>query len=155
MKLLLNYTFPLTMLMLLTVLITNCKPKEQSDDLVVDDALFEEGFQEENTARNSLDFQGIYFGILPCADCEGIETTIELGTGNAYTKTIVLLKNGDQETETSTGLFTWNEEGNTITLLEDDLPNQYFVGENILFPLDMDGNRMEGELADNYRLTKQ
>ena len=31
-----------------------------------------------HNAENSLDIAGVYKGVLPCADCEGIETTIVL-----------------------------------------------------------------------------
>ena len=53
------------------------------------------------------------------------------------------------------GTFTWNKEGNTIILNEiKNAPNQYFVGENTLIQLDMEGKRITGELANNYVLVK-
>lgn len=49
-----------------------------------------------------------------------------------------------------------NEAGNTITFdgLQNQ-PNQYFVGENTLTQLDMNGNKITGNLASNYILQKQ
>src|SRR5690348_12618341 len=38
-----------------------------------------------HTSANSLDWKGAYKGVLPCADCPGIETAITLDSGNAYT----------------------------------------------------------------------
>ena len=33
---------------------------------------------DQHNSRNSLDWNGVYKGVLPCADCEGIETVITL-----------------------------------------------------------------------------
>jgi copper homeostasis protein (lipoprotein) len=33
---------------------------------------------DEHNAKNSLDYIGMYKGIVPCADCEGIETILNL-----------------------------------------------------------------------------
>ena len=123
-----------------------------------DDAMFEMEETDESdghTALNSLDFLGIYKGILPCADCEGIETIIELGTGNSYSKKATYLGKENQNVIESSGTFTWNDAGNTITLTNEESPNQYFVGENVLFHLDLEGNRISGDLADKYQLVKE
>ena len=37
-----------------------------------------------HNAKNSLDYIGTYKGILPCADCEGIETELELNSDKTY-----------------------------------------------------------------------
>jgi hypothetical protein len=37
-----------------------------------------------HNARISLDYFGSYKGVLPCADCEGIETIIGIHPTNAY-----------------------------------------------------------------------
>ncbi|MEZ5488460.1 MAG: META domain-containing protein [Steroidobacteraceae bacterium] len=51
------------------------------------------------------------------------------------------------------GRFTWNDAGNTITLAGQQ-PVQYFVGENRLTRLALDGSRVSGVLPDNHVLTK-
>ncbi|MFN3801816.1 copper resistance protein NlpE [Belliella pelovolcani] len=145
--------------LLLALIVTACQKSKETENLVIEDEMFETGempedFIDHHTAMNSLDFMGIYKGVLPCADCEGIETIIELGSGNSYVKKVIYLGKGDQKVIESGGTFTWNDDGNTITLNEEDVPNQYFVGENVLFHLDVDGNRIEGELASKYRLEK-
>jgi heat shock protein HslJ len=101
---------------------------------------------------NSLDYHGTYKGILPCADCEALETTITL-TADAYTKETVY-KGKSREVFKETGKYTWNDAGNTITLSDSEAPNQYFVGENVLFHLDAEGKRIEGDLASNYKLSR-
>ncbi|MCH6201835.1 copper resistance protein NlpE [Aquiflexum sp. LQ15W] len=144
-------------LILISIFLWSCQKNVEKDDLIVDDSMFE---SEESTlddghsASNSLDFFGVYRGILPCADCEGIETIIELGTENSYTKKITYLGSENQNVIETSGTFTWNEAGNTITLTGEDIPNQYFVGENILFHLDETGSRITGDLAEKYQLKK-
>ncbi|MCS4436280.1 copper resistance protein NlpE [Aquiflexum gelatinilyticum] len=146
------------LLSLLTICFSGCKNNAKQDDLIVDDAMFE---TEESVANdghnssNSLDFFGTYKGIIPCADCEGIEIVVELGTGNSYSKKSTYLGKENQNVIESSGTFTWNEAGNTITLTGEAIPNQYFVGENILFHLDVEGNRITGDLAEKYQLIKQ
>ncbi|MCH6233606.1 copper resistance protein NlpE [Cognataquiflexum rubidum] len=142
----------------ISICFSGCEKNAKQDELIVDDAMFE---SEEPTqidghnASNSLDFLGIYKGVLPCADCEGIETTIELGSGNSYLKKSTYLGKENQSVIESSGVFTWNEAGNTITLQDEEVPNQYFVGENVLFHLDLEGNRITGDLEKNYQLVKQ
>ncbi len=155
-----NKTLSLGIILLSTFMFTACQKSNESESLVIDDEMFEsteltEEFIDHHNAANSLDYVGIYKGILPCADCEGIETSIELGSGNSYVKKMIYLGKADQKMIETSGTFTWSEDGSTITLIEDEEPNQYFVGENVLFHLDMDGNRIMGDLAIKYRLEKQ
>ena len=134
--------------------VSSCQQSSNQSDTIIDDEMFEDVI-DHHTSQNSLDYLGIYSGMLPCADCSGIEVTLELGPGASYTKKSIYLGKDDDQVYESSGIFSWNEEGNTITLSGEDLPNQYFVGENVLFHLDIEGNRITGDLADNYRLTKQ
>lgn len=105
-----------------------------------------------HNARNSLDWAGAYRGALPCADCEGIETVVILESDGTYNIQSKYLDKG-AEIFSEQGSFTWNEEGNTVTL-EGEQPVQYFVGENRLTRRALDGSRITGELAENYVLDK-
>lgn len=107
-----------------------------------------------HNAQNALDWQGIYKGLLPCADCEGIETSITLNADNTYQKTTLYI--GKEAVISPTkGTFSWNEAGNIIHLdNEASEPASYFVGENSLTQLDMQGNKINGQLADMYILKK-
>lgn len=103
-----------------------------------------------DTSRNALDWEGTYYGVLPCADCEGIETVITIRYDETYMiKTKYLGK--DEQVFEEKGTFTWNELGNIITL-DQPIGQKYQVGENQLFHLDQDGQRITGELAEQYRL---
>ena len=107
-----------------------------------------------DTSETSLDWNGLYKGVLPCADCLGIAKTIILN--NDYTYTMKTQYLGTQARESKTqGKFTWNDAGTTITL--DNVknePSQYFVGENMLIQLDRKGNRITGKEGEKYILTK-
>jgi uncharacterized lipoprotein NlpE involved in copper resistance len=106
------------------------------------------------SAKNSLDVLGIYKGVIPCADCEGIETIISLQSDSIYTVATTYL--GKQEKAiTAKGKWNWVD-GFTIALNGiTNAPNKYFVGENKLMQLDMNGQKITGELAAKYHLTKQ
>ena len=110
-------------------------------------------FYDMHNARIALDYVGSYSGVLPCADCEGIVTEVILVDESQFIRTPQSLGHGEMIFE-ETGIYTWGEAGNTITLEGADEPNRYFVSENRIFHLDMDGNKIEGELADMYILKK-
>lgn len=135
-----------------TSILFSCQSKQEE---VVTSAPEPEVVIDEHNARNSLDYLGTYKGVLPCADCEGIETTITLNKDETYTKqTKYLGKSAKVEEEL--GDFTWLEDGNRMSLEGIDTPPVlYFVAENKLIQLDKDGNQITGNLAKNYELTKQ
>ncbi|OLQ93150.1 hypothetical protein BIY22_01270 [Vibrio panuliri] len=108
-----------------------------------------------HSARNSLDWEGVYMGTMPCADCSGIATSLTLNFDGTYSYDQVYLGKGEEGQYKSTGEFVWNSKGDTITLSEEDDSQQFFVGENVLMMLDVDGNKVEGEMADNYTLVQQ
>lgn len=108
-----------------------------------------------HNSQNSIDWVGTYEGILPCADCEGIKTVIVLNNDLTFSRTNTYLKNGKEDSFDEKGNIEWNAGGNKITLLSGNERFQFQVGENKLFALDMDGNRIKGVLADHYILTKR
>lgn len=107
-----------------------------------------------HTSENSLDWAGVYEGTMPCADCEGIETVIELKDDHTYTATYNYVGKDDY-TLTNEGTFTFDILGNTITLQADDETSQYRVEENQIILLGSDGKVNTGELADFYILKKR
>lgn len=118
-----------------------------TDTLVADNA---------HTSQNALDWNGMYKGVVPCADCEGIETVLVLNADNTYLLKTTYLGKGDAAPVERTGTLTWNAAGNTVILAGlENAPNQYFVGENVVTQLDMSGNKITGQLADKYMLAKQ
>jgi len=111
-------------------------------------------FSDGHNSSNSLEVEGKYKGILPCADCGGIETEIILNKNRSYVKLTKYLGKHGKVFEVK-GFYSWNNEGNTITLSGiSNAPNQYFVGENKLIQLDMEGKRISGNLSEKYVLLK-
>lgn len=106
-----------------------------------------------HTSQTSIDYDGIYRGTLPCADCGGIKTTIYLNKDHSYKLVEEYLSNTPQKFE-STGKFTWSKDGQVITLNSNGGTRKYFVGENTLTMLDKEGNKITSALAPNYILTK-
>ncbi|MGL2966963.1 copper resistance protein NlpE N-terminal domain-containing protein [Flavobacterium sp. XGLA_31] len=106
-------------------------------------------------AKNTIKFEGIYKGVLPCADCEGLEMVISLNENATYAIQSRYLGKGDKIFEQH-GTFIWNKEGSVVTFENiENAPNQYAVGKNTLTQLDMEGKKITGNLARNYILTKQ
>lgn len=105
-----------------------------------------------HNSRNSLDWSGTYRGVLPCADCEGIETVVTLKTDGTYATTSRYLGR-DGAPIASSGNFTWSGDGSSISLSGEE-PARYLVGESRLTRLALDGSRVTGALADHYVLAK-
>lgn len=132
---------------IILMLFATCSGNKQSANPTADSA---------HNSQNSLDWDGIYRGILPCADCSGIQTTVYLNKDLSYRiKQTYLGKEGTGQEYS--GKFSWNNEGNTITLEssgENNQPTKYFVGENTLTQLDLNGNKVTGDHAADYVLSK-
>jgi copper homeostasis protein (lipoprotein) len=107
-----------------------------------------------DNSRNALDWQGVYTGTVPCADCAGIRTRIELSHDGSFARSLLYVGRDEQPFD-DVGTFVWDDSGSRITLDPGDREaQQYQVGENVLFHLDRDGQRISGDLAAAYRLEK-
>ena len=104
-----------------------------------------------DTTQVSVDYNGVYYGTLPCADCEGIKTTVYLNKDNTF-RTISQYIGSENEIVDS-GKFTWDKSGSVISLNGKEKA-KYFVGENTLTKLNLDGTKIDGTLARFYILTK-
>src|SRR5690606_27528761 len=49
------------------------------------------GVPAGDNSRNALDWEGVYVGTVPCADCAGIRTRIELDRDGGYSRSLVYL----------------------------------------------------------------
>jgi copper homeostasis protein (lipoprotein) len=125
-----------------------------SEKVVEKEEILEINPSMASNSRNSLDWKGVYKGTIPCADCEGIETSITLKSDETFQRSLKYLGKEDNYFFDD-GTFVWNESGSKITLTAlDGNTSQYQVGENVLFHLDQEGNRITGDLAENYKLAK-
>ena len=106
-------------------------------------------------AKNSLNWTGIYRGIIPCADCEGIETTVILNPDKTFLiKSIYVGRSVSPRIDK--GKFTWSPDGNEIILKDSTghVYSKFTVKKNALIQLSLNGRPIVSPLASNYMLTK-
>ncbi len=110
---------------------------------------------DSHDSQNSLDWAGTYEGTLPCADCEGIETTLALNDDLTYQMNTNYLGRNDALEEETSGTFSWDENGAVITLENKaEAENSFKIGEGRIWALDSNGDMITGDLANHYILKK-
>lgn len=112
---------------------------------------------DSHTSENSLDWDGLYSGVLPCKDCDGIDTRLILRKDKTYQLVARYLGIPEKETQDviSEGEFSWEDDGNTILLEGEKLDFQKFkVGELFLMPLDINGNEIKRIPGNDFKLLK-
>ncbi|NUN68193.1 MAG: copper resistance protein NlpE N-terminal domain-containing protein [Bacteroidetes bacterium] len=110
---------------------------------------------QEHTSRNSLDWSGTYTGTVPCADCEGIGTTVLLRSNGTF-RLEQEYRGRSAAVFTDSGRFLWKSDGRTIELRPMNGERRLFsVGEEKLTMLDKNGRPVRGPLAQHYILTKE
>lgn len=110
---------------------------------------------EHHNAQLSLDWAGVYQGLLPCADCEGIQTQLTLTNGGEYTLEQYYLKNDQHLHPTKvSGQFSFDEQQRSLIRLDKNADNRvFFVGENFVEVRDSEtGEKLSENL--NYSLRK-
>lgn len=109
-----------------------------------------------HTAEIALDWSGVYGGVFPCADCEGIQMQLELLPNKTYKLRREYMTNrpGDKVFETS-GKFEFKQTNPSLIVLDDKPDNSvYFVGEGYIEARDRQtGQPMSTKL--NYKLNKK
>lgn len=105
--------------------------------------------------EKSLEWPGVYYGFLPCADCKGVKTTLALNKNNSYLLITQYVGRSEREI-VEKGKFALGDKSNTIVLTprNGSTTQQYLVDENSLVQLDNNGNRISGELANRYILRR-
>ena len=69
-------------------------------------------FIAEHSSRSAVDWAGVYKGMIPCADCEGIDVEIQLNEDNSYKMVMNYL--GKNATFNDQGFFEWDETGGKV-----------------------------------------
>ncbi|MGS2738838.1 copper resistance protein NlpE [Sinomicrobium sp. M5D2P17] len=138
-------------------LLISCKDKEKPATKSVETEQItteESETPDMHNAANSLDFEGVYEGIIPCADCEGIKLTVAINEDGTFKEENEYLGVAKENTFSNEG--TWNIEESTITFTpETGEPHMYFVGEGFIKMLDQEGNEIESDFAEMYILKKK
>lgn len=109
----------------------------------------------EHNAQNNLNWAGEYKGLLPCADCSGIKTELELKPDQSYELTEEYQGKGDGKETKTQGKFTFDASTNIVTLDERAEKRKFFVGDNFIEVRDITtGEKIEGSIAEHLKLTK-
>ena len=140
-------------LLFLLVFMVSCQQKSKNEvDSKVDS--IKNAVSISHNAKNSLDYIGTYKGILPCADCDGLETEIAINENTTFSIKTKYQGKGNK-IFIRKGHFAWNKNGNSIILTDiSNGFNQYLVVKNKLILLDSSGKKMADNLADEYVLSK-
>jgi heat shock protein HslJ len=111
---------------------------------------------KQEHSKNRINWEGIYSNVVPCADCEGIQTTIVLNEDLTYSLVTRYLSK-DTNVYSQKGNFSWDEEENKISLKDIDsnaYPTKYIVEEDKLVQLDIYGKPLEETMPLQYSLEK-
>ena len=109
-----------------------------------------------NPIDKSLDFHGVFYGFLPCNDCNGIKSTLSLKQKNNYLLVTQPAKESSKEVYEK-GKYSWNDENNTVVLTPNKGSNrrQYLIkDEGTLILLNSDGTQRKEGAADSYTLRR-
>ncbi|MGZ5027571.1 MAG: copper resistance protein NlpE [Methylobacter sp.] len=104
----------------------------------------------------SLDFRGVFYGYLPCNDCNGVKTTLSLKQNNNYLLVTQPARESSREYYEK-GKYSWNDENRTVVLApnKEAAVHQYHIeDEGTLIQLNSDGAKMPSELAERYTLRR-
>ena len=109
---------------------------------------------DHHNSRNSLDWMGVYRGVLPCADCPGIEHELTLSADGGYRLATRYLERQTEPTVVN-GRFQWNEQGSHIQLDAAGEHAWYQVREGALLRGYADGSWPSGAQIETMTLTQQ
>ena len=103
----------------------------------------------------SLEFHGVFYGYLPCNDCDGIKATLSLKQKNNYLLVTQPAKDSSREFYEK-GKYTWDDKKQiaVLTPRKESIVRQYYIeDEGTLIQLNSDGRRMTGN-SDRYTLRR-
>lgn len=108
-----------------------------------------------HTGRISLDYHGLYSGVIPSASGSGIMMKIHLFKNYTFKQSYEYLDKSDT-VFTEEGTFSWLDDGNRILLYLSNNDSIFIkVEENRLRLLDTEGQIIEGNLSEFYLLEKE
>ncbi|MFZ4548174.1 MAG: copper resistance protein NlpE, partial [Bacteroidales bacterium] len=99
-----NQLFSALLFAVLLIATVDCEPKTKNtaNEVLQEDTVLNGG----HNSFNSLDIEGVYKAVLPCADCEGIETKITLKQEMTFLKQTKYLGK-DEKFYDEKGTYTW------------------------------------------------
>ncbi len=111
-------------------------------------AIFVLGFVSGCADKISL--SGKYDGTMPCADCEGIESSLYLDKSGVYSLNSTYVGRDDYTYQTS-GVWFINQNEKVLELVDDQM-QYYVVADDVLELLDKHGKRVD--MGEHYQIKK-
>ncbi len=92
----------------------------------------------------SQKYHGVFLGLLPCKDCDGIKTTLSLKNRNNYLLVTQPAKASARE-YFEKGKYTWDDETQIVTLTsrKDSTIRKYRIKDETLIQLSSDGTPLK------------
>ncbi len=106
--------------------------------------------------KNKKQFHGVFYGYLPCEDCDGVQTTLSLKNKNNYLLVTQPAKASSREFFDK-GKYIWDDEASTVTLTSrknSKIIKYHIENEKTLFTLNAKGVPIKGEKG-KYSLRKR
>lgn len=158
-------TIPLTQkltLILLSILTVN-PAMAKSDKQIMDDVqrAREMSRQHKNHSKHvkpiefAHKYRGVFYGYLPCKDCDGIKTTLSLKNKNNYLLVTQPARDPSRE-YFDKGKYTWNDKTQTVTLVSrknSGIRKFRIKNESALIQLNSDGTLINKN-QDEYTLLR-
>jgi hypothetical protein len=150
-----NITLSLTIFMFL--FLSSCKSETKNTDIFNDqkEIVNEEQGMDGRTSINTIDWEGIYEGAIPCADCDEIFTELTINNDNTFLMQSMKIIADKKYKTLDKGFYQWDESGSKITLNFSESKTMYQVEENKLVLLDKDRNKIPESETKNYTLIKK
>jgi uncharacterized lipoprotein NlpE involved in copper resistance len=110
-----------------------------------------------NPVEESKKFRGVFYGFLPCNNCNGIKATLSLKDNNNYLLVTQPAKESSREFYEK-GKYIWDDEAKSVVLTPREngaSTKQYLIkDEGTLIQLNDDGQQFTGEKANSYILRR-
>jgi hypothetical protein len=110
-----------------------------------------------NPVDESKKFRGVFYGFLPCDNCNGIKATLSLKDNNNYLLVTQPAKESSREFYEK-GKYTWDDENKLVLLTpknsESNTKMYRIKDDGTLIQLNDDGQQFTGEKADSYILRR-
>ncbi len=107
--------------------------------------------------EESKKFRGIFYGFLPCGNCNGIKATLSLKDNNNYLLVTQPAKESSREFYEK-GKYIWDDETKRVVLMpreNAESTKQYIIkDEGTLIQLNDDGQPFAGEKENSYILRR-
>jgi heat shock protein HslJ len=105
-------------------------------------------FKPENSQKSGV----VFTGVLPCADCQGIQTMVRLNENNTYYRESIHIGKSD-EIYNSEGTYAWKKNSISLTSGNSDIEFCVFK-DNKLFPVKEPKSRVDTVVQKYLQISK-